>query len=136
MGIPMLFLLVLAVATMFTPPRVAELVINSAQIGCERNRSAVRVPWTDISHIGLMRGPKEKDMVVTARLYPHAPMPNMAGLSTEHRRLGYAGLCTLGEIGADRRGILEVLEPFAGPRLVRTSREFLHLDPRLNPNMV
>ncbi|MEV6947868.1 caspase family protein [Streptomyces sp. NPDC051172] len=146
-GIPMLLSLWLFGAALFASDRhVATLVLNSEEIRFMRGRGGVRVPWTDISHVGLMRGSvhhpvrqphQERLTVLAVRLRAEAPVPKTStGLSRAHRELGYVGICVLGAIGADRRNLLAALECFAGPRLVRTPRDFLHIDPRLSPDMV
>ncbi|MGW1626013.1 caspase family protein [Streptomyces sp. NPDC002172] len=146
-GIPTLFFLWLFGAALFSSDRhVATLTLNSAEISFSRGHSGVCVPWTDISHIGLMRCSigggvrrryQERLTVLAVRLHPEAPVPKTStGLSKAHRELGYVGICTLGAIGADRRSVLTALERFAGPRLVRTPSDFLHVDPRLSPDMV
>ena len=151
-GIPMLLSLWLFGAALFaagplsSDRHVATLVLNSAEIRFMRGHGDVRVPWTDISHVGLMRwsihdrvrqSHQEGLTVLAVRLRAEAPVPKTSmGLSKAHRELGYVGICVLGTIGADRRSVLAALECFAGPRLVRTPRDFLHVDPRLSPDMV
>lgn len=136
----------------FTEPD--ELVISSSGVhvltGTEKRCT---FPWHHILAIGIMApmistpSPNQKSTappserpskpVLVVRLRPEAPDPdtNLRLLTRDHNQLGYFGVCHLDTVDATREDINAALERFAGARMVRSAREFLHLDPRLRPNM-
>ncbi|MFB7532209.1 caspase domain-containing protein [Streptomyces sp. NPDC056178] len=134
-------------------PLETELVIDRSVITVLLHRSTastgtLRIPWRDISHVGVLppkRGsvnPKltqvyEGNHLLVVRLRPGVPFSSTKGMtfSDELHELGYRVIATIGSFGADREQILAALDQFAGDRVLHSEQEFLARDPRIQPKM-
>ncbi len=144
------FLYTLAVLAL---PQEAELVIDRSVITVHLRRSTagtgtLRIPWRDISHVGVLP-PKRSSVnpkltqvykgnhLLVVRPRPGVPFPSTRGMifSDELHELGYRVVATIGSFGADKEQILAALDQFAGDRVLHTKQEFLARDPRIQPKM-
>ncbi|MGW8332557.1 caspase family protein [Streptomyces sp. NPDC055897] len=158
-GIPVLgaacvvWIALIALFVLRTSPQEAELVIDysgitvHARTGREGTYTS-RIPWKDISHVGVLppkRGsvnPRaervyEGNHLLVVRLRPGVPYRETKGLlfSEPLHDLGYRVMATVGSFNADKKQVLAALDQFVGDRVLHTTQDFLTRDPRTTPSM-
>jgi hypothetical protein len=130
-------------------PKSVELVIDRSGLAVNWDGRQARVPWQNVSHVGVLRpAPKTVNPMMKTlyagnhalvyKLRPEVPAPpgSDAILSKELQRLGYYSIGTVGAFGATPAEVLTALDRFAGDRVLHTEREFLARDPQLRPGMI
>ncbi|MFD8421712.1 caspase domain-containing protein [Streptomyces sp. NPDC059466] len=131
-----------------------ELIIDRSGItvrwhmGRDRDANTRHVPWTDVSHVGVLppkRGSVypaqtkiyEGNHLLVVRLRPGVPFRSAKGLLFSDRlhELGYRAVATVGTFQVGKEQVLAALDQFAGDCVLHTTQEFLARDPRIEPKM-